>query len=147
MKLTDLFPGQSLPMSPLFTIDQNRINEFAHATGDHQWIHVDEKRCIAESPFRTTIAHGFLSLSLLPKAFEAMLSPDERVAATINYGLDKLRFLEPVRVNAAIHFSMMLKSREPKVTGELYRFEVVCHIKGNDKPAFVADSLMLVILA
>ena len=102
--LLDLSVGETLEQTGWLTVTQEIINQFAEATGDHQWIHLDAERCEKESPFKTTIAHGFLTASLMPKAFAEVISPSENIASMINYGIDKLRFLEPVKSNDAVKY-------------------------------------------
>ena len=101
--LIDLEVGETLEQAEWLTISQDMINQFAEATGDYQWIHLDTERCNKESPFRTTIAHGFLTASVMPKAFEGVLAASDEIASTINYGIDSLRFLEPVKSGDAIY--------------------------------------------
>ena len=96
-----------------FTVDQDRINQFADATGDHQFIHVDPARA-AKTPFGATIAHGFLSLSLLPHLNAEISVKPENVEMGINYGLNKVRFLTPVRVGSAVRVRQKIKSVEEK---------------------------------
>lgn len=93
--LIDLEVGETLEQAEWLTISQDMINQFAEATGDYQWIHLDTERCNKESPFRTTIAHGFLTASVMPKAFEGVLAASDEIASTINYGIDSLRFWSP----------------------------------------------------
>jgi len=106
--LLDLAVGDTLEQPEWLTVTQDMINQFADATGDHQWIHLDAARCEKESPFKTTIAHGFLTASLMPKSFAEVIAPDERIASMINYGIDKLRFLEPVKSNDAVKYQFKL---------------------------------------
>jgi acyl dehydratase len=139
--------GEVLPASPWMCIDQAKINEFANATGDKQWIHVDPVRCASESPFLTTIAHGFLSTALMPDVFYPMISLDSSKQTLLNYGMDKLRFLEPVRVNDEIRYKVKLESKEQKNTGVLFRFACEVEIKNRLKPAMIGTFLSLLISA
>ena len=135
--------GQELAVSDWITIDQHRINSFADSTNDHQWIHVDVERAKKESPFGTTIAHGFLTLSLL--AFfqtDTGIFPDD-VAQIVNYGLDKVRFIAPVRVGKRIRNRSVLLSIEDKGNGVLVKTQNTIEIEGEDKPAMVAEALAL----
>jgi len=135
--------GQELGKSPWVTIDQERVNQFADCTDDHQWIHVDEEKAAA-GPFGGTIAHGFLTLSLLPRfGAEAGVMP-EGATATINYGLNKVRLLNPVPVGAKIRDVMVLKDVTEKGGDRV--LTTVTHtieIEGNEKPACVAEALTM----
>jgi acyl dehydratase len=129
---------QPLGISPWLTIDQPRIDAFAAATGDHQWIHVDAQRAAA-GPFGTTIAHGFLTLALLPMlSDQAFAIADVRMG--INYGLNKLRFPHPVRVGSRVRAHFVLKSFEPLEGGSVQLVvEATVEIDGASKPACVAE--------
>lgn len=130
-----------------FTVDQDRINQFADATGDHQFIHVDPARA-AKTPFGATIAHGFLSLSLLPHLNAEISVKPENVEMGINYGLNKVRFLTPVRVGSAVRVRQKIKSVEEKTPGRLLTItEVTLEIQGEDKPALIAETLTMTVLA
>src|SRR6266481_4717695 len=108
------FVGQELGVSQWVTIDQARINQFADCTGDHQWIHVDVDRAKRESPFRSAVAHGYLTLSLIaPLAMEIGVLPTD-AAAGFNYGLDKVRFLAPVKAGARTRLRVVLVGIEAK---------------------------------
>jgi acyl dehydratase len=124
-------------------IDQDRVNEFADATNDHQYIHVDAERAAA-SPFGGTIAHGFLTLSLVVDLLaENMLVP-AGIETTINYGSDKVRFLAPVRVGQRIRACQEITDVNEKKPGQwLVNRNVVVEIEGSDKPALVAEILLL----
>jgi acyl dehydratase len=131
--------GEVIGVSSWFVVDQQRINEFAHCTDDHQWIHVDAKRAAKESPFGGTVAHGFLTLALLaPSIFEVMISRVEMKQA-INYGLERVRFLAPVRAGRRVRNSVKIASVEEKGSGRtLLTTENTIEIEGEDKPALVA---------
>lgn len=139
--LTDLQPlvGQIIGVSDWITVDQQRINLFADATGDHQWIHLDAERA-AKGPFGTTIAHGFLTLSLLPEmsasAFEVR---DTRMG--VNYGLDKVRFPAPVPSGSRLRGHFKLTAYKPIDGGVQLTVEVTMEREGSDKPVCVAESL------
>ena len=136
--------GQETLVGDWFTIDQERINTFADATNDHQWIHVDPERARKESPFGDTVAHGFLTLSLLPGLTRAVTDGGPRypgVKLAVNYGLDKVRFPAPVRVNARVRARQKLLEVSEVTGGLQLRNEVTVEIDGEDKPACVAVSL------
>ncbi|WP_026377152.1 MaoC family dehydratase [Aestuariibacter salexigens] len=143
--LLSLQTGESFEPTDWYTIEQSQINEFAQATGDHQWIHLDKARCEKESPFKTTIAHGFLSVSLMPMMFAKVVDIDEKSYAMLNYGTDKIRFLEPVRSGDRIRFNFKVASRSEKAMGSLFATEAEVEIEGRDKPAMIGTFLMLVI--
>lgn len=137
--------GESLGVSDWWEIDQSLINQFADVTNDHQWIHLDTERAEKESPFKTTIAHGFLTLSLLPGMTEQTYTITG-ASSRINYGLNQLRFLAPVPVNSRVrgHFTLQDVDVDPK-KGVKVTTDVSVEIEGNDKPALVAQSLTLLI--
>jgi acyl dehydratase len=124
------------------TLDQNRINQFAEATGDHQWIHVDPEAA-AQGPFGGTIAHGYLSLSLLPGLLPEVLTI-QGARMGINYGIDRVRFTAPVPVGSQVRLKARLVSAERRGDGVLYKLAVEVEIKGAEKPAFVGEVLYLV---
>ena len=131
--------GQEIGVSSRITVDQQRIDDFAHCTGDHQWIHVDVARSAKDSPFGTTVAHGFLTLSLLaPTSFETMISRLE-VKQAINYGLEKVRFLAPVRAGKRVRNRIRIAALEDKGGGRtLLTTENTIEIESEDKPAAIA---------
>ena len=133
------------PWSQPFEITQKIINDFAEVTGDHQWIHVDVERCKKESPFGTTIAHGFLTLSLLPK-LSAGSSDGFAVTGygnATNYGAEGLRFLSPVPAGSKVHARRRLKAVEPTPKGTKMVSQVAIHVVGSEKPALLVDSIIL----
>ena len=134
--------GQELGVSNWITIDQSQIDAFAHATNDHQFIHVDPERAKRETPFGGTIAHGFLSLSVLSGlAYEAMPALNG-AAMSINYGFDKIRFLTPVRAGKRVRARFVLAETTSKSPKELLaRTNTTLEIEGEPKPALVADWL------
>lgn len=140
-KLQDLAPrvGQEIGVSDWVTIDQKRIDLFAQATGDHQWIHVDPVRA-AKGPYGGTVAHGFLTLALLPELGQAALQIGD-VRMGINYGLNKVRFPAPVKSGARVRGRFKLLALEPLPGGAQLTMEVTVEIEGGDKPACVAESL------
>lgn len=144
--LLDLSIGDTLPSSEWTTIDQATINTFADATGDHQWIHIDAEKCAQFSPFKKPIAHGFLSASLMPKAFEETIQAHADITSVLNYGINKLRFLEPVRVDDQVRYAFKVANIEQKPTGRLFTFDCAVEIQGRDKPALIGQFLMLAVI-
>ena len=133
------------PWGEPIEITQKMINDFADVTGDHQWIHIDVERCKKESPFGTTIAHGFLTLSLLPK-LSASAADGYAVSGygnATNYGADSLRFLTPVPAGAKIHARRRLKAVEGTPKGTRIASQVAIHVVGSEKPALLVDSIVL----
>jgi acyl dehydratase len=132
--------GQELAVSDWIEITQERINLFAQATGDHQWIHVDPQRA-NQGPFGSTIAHGFLTLSLMPSFFDSAM----RVQATrmaVNYGVNKVRFTSPVPVGSKLRARISLKSADPiDPQGFQMTYAVVVEREGADKPVCVAETI------
>ena len=127
-------------------IDQETINTFADATMDHQFIHVDEERA-AQTPFGSTIAHGYLTMSLISHFLGECSIRPENTAMAINYGSDKVRFLQPVKVNSEIRALATLMSVSEKEPGQvLTKTGITIEIKGEEKPALVAEILSLFIL-
>lgn len=145
MKFSQISVGDNLPETTWFKITQQKINEFAVATGDHQWIHIDQERCAKESPFSTTIAHGFLSASLMSMMFEQIITVDPERNTMINYGIDSLRFLEPVRVDDYIKYQFTVADIEQKPIGKLFKVTAQVDIKNREKPALVGTFLTLLI--
>ena len=131
--------GQEIAVSDWLTIDQDRIDRFAEATGDHQWIHVDPARA-AQGPFGATVAHGFLTLSLLSWFFEHGFVVDD-VRMGINYGLNKVRFPAPVPVGSRLRARFTLLAYEPVDGGAQLEVEATIEREGSAKPVCVAQSL------
>jgi acyl dehydratase len=131
--------GQTVATSDWTTVTQERIDEFARATGDHQWIHVDPVRAAA-GPFGTTIAHGFLTLSLLPVMAESAIE-FANVRMGVNYGLNKVRFPAPVPVGSRLRGHFKLTAFEPLEGGAQITMEVTMEREGSAKPVCVAESL------
>ena len=131
--------GQELGSSTWLTIDQDRINLFAQATGDHQWIHTDPQRAAA-GPFGAPIAHGFLTLSLLPLMFERSFAIDD-VRIGVNYGLNRVRFVSPVRVGSRVRGRFKLLGYEPLDGGAQLTVEATIELEGASKPACVAQTV------
>ncbi|MFM2239822.1 MAG: hypothetical protein RJA69_1196 [Pseudomonadota bacterium] len=133
--------GQEVAVSEWTTITQEQIDLFARATGDHQWIHVDPQRA-AEGPFGTTIAHGYLTLSLVPTFFESAMRIDN-VRMSINYGLNKVRFMAPVPVNSRLRARITLLACDPvEPQGFQQTWQVQVEREGSDKPVCVAESIV-----
>lgn len=131
--------GQDIGQSDWLTVTQERIDLFAEATGDHQWIHVDVARANA-GPFGAPIAHGFLTLSLLPVLFQTGFTVDD-VKMGINYGLNRVRFISPVRVGSRVRGAFKLQAYEPLPGGAQLTVQVTIELEGSNKPACVAESL------
>jgi acyl dehydratase len=131
--------GEELAVSDWITVDQARIDDFARATGDHQWIHVDPARA-AQGPFGITVAHGFLTLSLLPLLSESVIAIDD-VRMGVNYGLNKVRFPAPVPTGSRLRGRFRLKSFEPLPGGAQLVLEATIEREGSDKPVCVAESV------
>jgi acyl dehydratase len=135
--------GLEIGVSSWETISQAQINAFADATGDHQWIHIDEEKAARLSPFKTTIAHGFLTLSLAPKLM-AELYKIESVKIGVNYGTNKVRFTAPVPAGRRIRMRMALKEIEEQApNGIRTTAECVFELEGSDKPACIAELITL----
>lgn len=132
--------GQEVAVSDWLTVTQEQVNLFAQATGDHQWIHVDVERATA-GPFGGPIAHGFLTLSLLPKFFESAMEI-RNTGMGVNYGLNKVRFTSPVPVGSRLRGRMTLLACEPIANdGMQLTWQVTVEREGSAKPACVAESL------
>ncbi len=124
------------------TIDQRQIDLFAEATHDHQWIHVDPEAA-AQGPFGTTVAHGYLTLSMLPYFVSQVLNVTD-VRMGINYGTEKIRFTAPVPVGSQVRLRATLRDSERRGEGLLYRLGIEVEIKDSEKPALVGEVLYLV---
>jgi acyl dehydratase len=133
--------GQETGVSDWLQITQDRVNAFADATGDHQWIHVDVNR--ANREIGGPIAHGFLTLSLIPYLAKGLLNV-KGVTRGINYGADRLRFTNMVRVGKRVRLRQKLIGAEPKAGGWQLRMENVIEIEGEERPALVAEGLSLI---
>jgi acyl dehydratase len=148
MRVAELarYVGEEIGVSSWILLDQNRINEFAHCTGDHQWIHLDAERAARDGPFGGTIAHGFLTLSLLaPTGFEVLLG---RISpkSVVNYGLEKVRFVAPVRSGKRVRNHIRISAVEDKGGGRyLVTTENTMEIEGESKPALTASALAMFI--
>jgi acyl dehydratase len=120
-------------------IDQARIDLFAHATGDHQWIHTDPESA-ASGPYGATVAHGFLTLSLLPVLFETGFGIND-VRLGVNYGLNRVRFMNPVRVNSRVRGHFKLVAYDPLEGGAQLTVQATIEVEGVEKPACVAETV------
>ena len=134
--------NRDLGKSEWETIEQPQIDLFAEATHDHQWIHVDPEAA-AQGPFGTTVAHGYLTLSMLPYFVSQVLNVSD-VRMGINYGTEKIRFTAPVPVGSQVRLKARLLSSERRGEGVLYRLGVEIEIKDAEKPALVGEVLYLV---
>ncbi|GJH10196.1 MaoC family dehydratase [Caballeronia novacaledonica] len=146
MATIDEFVGRELGVSEWVVVDQARIDAFAHCTGDTQWIHMNEERAKREGPFGGTIAHGYLTLSLLATlAIEVGIIPADASAA-LNYGLDKVRFMAPVRSGSRVRSRVMLTDVERKSGGRIIvRADNALQVEGEDKPALIAQTLVMIL--
>jgi acyl dehydratase len=131
--------GKDLGYSDWMTIDQARINQFADATGDHQWIHVDPERA-AHGPFKTTIAHGYLTLSLLPALTSGLVRVDG-IRMGVNYGVNKVRFPAPLPVDSRVRAHVEIVSVEDLGGGVQVTSRVTIERDGGEKPVCVAESV------
>ncbi|TVP52790.1 MAG: MaoC family dehydratase [Halomonadaceae bacterium] len=135
--------GKDLGHSQWMTIDQERVNQFAECTGDHQFIHLDEEKA-RQTPFGGTIAHGFLSLSLLPVLSAGLLIQPQGLKMAVNYGLDSLRFIQPVRVGSRVRLQITVTDVTEKNPGQwLVKSRSTLEVEGQEKPAFIAEALTL----
>ena len=132
--------GQDVAVSDWITITQEQVNQFAAATGDHQWIHVDVERAKA-GPFGAPIAHGFLTLSLLPRIFDSAIVV-RQVGMGVNYGLNRVRFMSPVPVGSRVRGHLKLLACEPiDRGGQQMTWQTTIELEGASKPACVAESI------
>jgi acyl dehydratase len=139
--------GQEIGISSWKTIDQDRIDGFAAVTEDHQFIHVDPERAREETPFGGTIAHGFLTLSLLSAMGQEALPVLKDRTMGINYGLDRVRFLSPVPVGARVRGRFTLADISMRSAAQaMLRYEVTVEIEGADKPALAAEWITLAVI-
>ena len=131
--------GQEIGVSDWVTVDQSRIDKFAEATGDHQWIHIDPVKA-AQGPFGKTIAHGFLTLSLLPELFAKAFDVSD-VRMGVNYGLNKVRFTAPVFSGGRVRGRFVLREYVPIEGGAQLTVEAVIELEGSPKPACIAETI------
>ena len=135
--------GEQLGTSEWLEVTQERVDAFADATGDHQWIHVDVERA-KDGPFGGTIAHGYLTLSLIPQ-FTPQIFSLETPGARLNYGVNKVRFPNPVRVGSKIRATASIESVTDVPAGKQMVTKYVVEIEGSDKPACVAETVVLLL--
>jgi acyl dehydratase len=136
--------GSEFGPSEWITLDQARIHQFAHCTGDNQWLHVDEVRASREGPFGGTIAHGYLTLALLAPTILEVLMPTVAVKQAVNYGLDKVRFVAPVRAGKRVRNRVKITGCLDKGGGRyLVTTENTVEISDEEKPALVATALVM----
>lgn len=133
--------GSELGPSPWLVMEQSRIDSFADTTEDHQWIHVDADRA-AEGPFGRTIAHGYLTLAMVPKLLAQILQVTGR-SSGVNYGMEKVRFITPVREGARIRMRGSILSATPRSGGMQYRLGLTVELEDSEKPAMVGEFLVL----
>ena len=136
--------GKELGVSDWLTVSQQQINQFAECSGDRQWIHVDVERAKRESPYGAPIAHGYLVLSLIAPLQMQIGAVPADAAAAFNYGLNKVRFLAPVRAGARVRLRVSLVDAELKSGGVILRTHNTLEIEGSDKAALIAESLALI---
>lgn len=135
--------GKEIGVSDWVTVDQERINKFAEATGDHQWIHVDVERAKKEMPGGTTIAHGYLTLSMIPMLMSQIIRFNN-VSSRVNYGSNKVRFTNMVKAGSRVRARHVLKAVDPvKNNGVKMTNEVTVEIEGQDRPACVAETISI----
>jgi len=146
MTTIENFVGRELGVSDWVVVDQARIDAFAQCTGDTQWIHVDVERAKRESPFGGTIAHGYLTLSLVASlAMEVGVIPKD-ASAGLNYGVDKVRFMTPVKAGARVRNRVTLAAVEKKGGGRvIVKMMNELQIDGEDKPALIAETLAMLV--
>ena len=146
MTTASQFVGRELGMSDWLTVSQDRIDQFAACTGDRQWIHVDVERARRESPFGGPIAHGYLTLALVAALVMELGVIPRDAAGALNYGLDKVRFIVPVKAGARVRMRASLASVEPQADGRmLLKLKGSLEIEGEAKPALVAELLCMLI--
>ena len=131
--------GQEIAVTDWFNITQERIQQFADTTLDHQWIHVDVERARRESPFKAPIAHGFLTLSLLPHFMHQALEIKQGIRMGVNYGSNRVRFASPVRAGSDIRARIVLQSLKDVKDGIEAVFNATIELEGSEKPACVAE--------
>jgi acyl dehydratase len=131
--------GQEIAVTDWFNVTQERIQQFADATLDHQWIHVDIDRARRESPFKAPIAHGFLTLSLLPHFMHEALEIKQGIRLGVNYGLNRVRFVSPVRAGSNVRARIVLQSLKDVTGGMEAVFNATVEVEGGEKPSCVAE--------
>jgi acyl dehydratase len=149
-ELEDLV-GQEIGVSSWARVDQQMIDQFAQTTGDHQWIHVDTERAARESPFGSTIAHGFLILALAPRLSWEVFGIDDTANATeikfgVNYGLEKVRFISPLPVDASVRARVSLLAVQREPNGAKFTLQLTFEREGGDRPVAIAEWLQRVFI-
>jgi acyl dehydratase len=135
--------GQEVAVTDWFTMTQDRVQQFADATLDHQWIHVDVERAKRESPFKTPIAHGFLTLSLLAHFMEEAVTIQQKFSLAVNYGMNKVRFVSPVKVGSRIRARFVLAAaKDVEPNGLEAQYNATIEMEGGAKPACMAEWLV-----
>lgn len=134
--------GKEIGVSEWITVTQERIHQFAEATEDRQWIHIDHEKAKKESPFGETIAHGFLTLSLISRFMKDVIQVRSGTGMTINYGLNRVRFPSPVRKGSRIRARVILLSLKEVSVAYEAAFSVTVEAEGSEKPCCVAESLL-----
>ncbi len=136
------YVGEEIAVGQWTVITQEQINLFAEATGDYQWIHLDRQRAAAESPYGTTVAHGFLTLSMIPRFMEETVAlPPAKMS--VNYGLNRVRFAAPVPAGGKVRPRVTLKDVRDIAGGAQIYWRVVIEVEGSEKPACVAETISL----
>ena len=140
----EVFVGRELGVSAWVTMDQQRLDRFAECTEDHQWIHTDVERAKRDSPLGATIAHGYLTLAMLaPSTFQVVIKP-AGISQALNYGLDRVRFIAPVKAGARVRNHIKLLAAESRGDGRtLLTTENTIEIEGEPKPALIATALVM----
>ncbi|MBS3732480.1 MAG: MaoC family dehydratase [Desulfobacterales bacterium] len=134
--------GEEIAVGNWAAVTQDQINLFAEATGDYQWIHLDRQRAAAESPYGTTVAHGFLTLSMIPRFMEETVAfPPAKMS--VNYGLNRVRFAAPVPAGSKIRPRVTLRDVKDIAGGAQIYWRVVIEVEGSEKPACVAETISL----
>jgi len=137
--------GRTVTADGWFTVEQARIDAFAEATDDHQWIHVDPERA-SQGPFGSTVAHGYLTLALIPALTAGLVEVGE-AGLVVNYGLDRVRFPQPVTAGSRVRASMTIRTAEQTAQGVRAGFTVTVEIEGGSKPALAAETVVLYVAA
>ena len=136
------YVGKEIGVSEWLIVTQERIAQFAEATEDRQWIHLDRERAERESPYGTTIAHGFLTLSLISRFMKDVIQVSGGIGMTVNYGLNRVRFPSPVRASSKIRARVVLQGVKEVERGYETTFAVTIETEGSEKPCCVAESLI-----
>lgn len=133
--------GEEVGIGDWVTISQDRVNAFAECTNDHQWIHTDIERCKKESPFGAPIAHGFLTISMMPSLLLQMMELREKFEVIVNFKLNKVNFIAPVVVGSEVRARAKLLSVKEIKDGHQVTWKVTMEIKGHKNPAYIAETV------